>query len=188
MPTPDFSQSAVAPVLIGLPGGALTGVAPGAVLGAVVDPTAAAPSPIAGAETAPAIDTPRPIDYAPLIPDPDDETMHTAPLNFAGQLILDQVFGIYRAPALCWIKGIQLAAQVAPVGADIIIELVDAAGVSLLRTATLPAGQAWSDTDFATPLPVLADGIVRAKVTQIGSAKAGSFLTATLIVQLNTTA
>lgn len=199
MPTPNYSFSNTAPVFVGqalgagvgdapavVPGAteAFTADAPSALPGATVALTNVAPAALAATDTTGVIDTPRPRDFWPAIPTPIDPTMQTPALTFAGQLILDQVFGIYRAPEACVIKGIQLAAQVAPEGADVIIDLVDSEGVSLARSATLPADEPWSDTDFVTPLPILADGIVRAKVTQVGSSKPGSFLTVTLIVQI----
>jgi len=183
MPTPDFSFDNATPVLIGTGVGGGTAVAPVAVPGAVADYTPAAPDPHAGDSTRGTPDTPRLLDYVPTIPAPDDTTMQTPVLNFAGQLLLGQLFGIYRAPTAAVIKGIQLVAQVAPVGADVIIDLVDSAGVSLGGTATLPAGETWSEITLLTPIMVVTGAVIRAKVTQIGSAKPGSFLTATLIIQ-----
>jgi hypothetical protein len=184
MPTPDFTFNNTAPVLIGEAGGEGVADVPVAVPGAEQAWDDGAPAAHALPATAGIIDTPRARDYWPAIPTPTDPTMQTPALTFAGQLILDQTFGLYRAPQACVLKQVQLAAQVAPLGADAVIELVDAAGDSLGVTATLAAGESWSDLKLITPLPLAADAIVRGKVTQVGSDKAGSFLTATLIIQL----
>lgn len=137
------------------------------------------------ASTAGTHDTPQQVGYAPTLATPTDDTMHTPALIFIGNLALNQVFGFYKAPAACAVRGVQLAVQKAPVGADVIIELVDSAGVSLARTATLPAGETWKEITFVTPLPLLNAAIVRARCTQIGAGNTpGAYLTCNLIVQL----
>ncbi|MES2692788.1 MAG: hypothetical protein V4773_04890 [Verrucomicrobiota bacterium] len=129
--------------------------------------------------------TPQPIGYTPALGALTNNTMHTPSLHFTGNLALNQVFGLYKAPAACAITGVQLATQKAPVGADVVIDLVDADGVSLARTATLPAGQSFAAVNFGTPLPLLNAAIVRAKIAQTGTGNnPGAYLTANLIVQL----
>jgi hypothetical protein len=81
------------------------------------------------------------------------------------------------------IFGIQLAAQVAPVGADLWVELADVNGNSLgaQYRAVLPAGSKFAETIFANPYPLARASIMRLRVTQIGSSTAGSDISATLI-------
>ncbi len=137
------------------------------------------------ANTAGTASTPQPIALVPSIPALSDENMHTATLSAVGNLAVNQVFGFYKAPAAAVVKGVQLAAQKAPAGADVIVSLVDADGIALGRTATLPAGQAFAEVTFGTPLPLLTAAVVRAKVTQIGTGNTpGAYLTANLVVQL----
>lgn len=129
--------------------------------------------------------TPQPIGYTPPLGPLSDETMHTPSLHFTGNLSLNQIFGYYVAPAACVVKGVQLFAQKAPAGADVVVTLVDADGNSLSRTATLPAGASTTNVTFGTPLPLLNAATVRAKITQVGTgANPGAYLTANLIVQL----
>ncbi|PTX95768.1 hypothetical protein [Opitutus sp. ER46] len=195
----DQAPTAIAPTALTVDQQVRTDAPPAAVAVQGVTPDATAPAalPIAStawsnvAPTPVAIGgmtgteaTPQLVAFAPIIPLPTDSNMHTAALNFVGQLKLNQLFGFYKAPAPVAIRGVQLAAQTAPTGADVTVELVDPDGVSLGRTATLPAGKTYADVTFATPLPVLAGALVRAKVTQIGSGAAGGYLTANLVVQV----
>lgn len=148
-------------------------------------PNDGAPGAVPAGNTTGTHSTPQQIGYTPTLGPLTDETMHTPALIFVGNLILNQVFGYYKAPAACAITGVQLNVQKAPAGADVIIDLVDADGVSLARTATLPAGESFVNVNFAQPLPLLNAAVVRAKVTQIGAgATPGAYLTANLVVQL----
>lgn len=170
VPLAAMAPSNAAPSAIALPGYAATAAAPGAIALSNMTGTA---------------DVPQQVGYAPIVPSPTDETMHTATLTIIGNLALNQLSGAYQAPAPCVIKGVQLSLQKAPAGADVIITLVNADGVSLDRTATLPAGDSYAFVTFATPLPQLNGAIVRVKVTQIGAgANPGAYLTANLVVQL----
>ena len=158
--------------------------APVAVTGGDFTPSGGAPAAVALGNTDPTDTVPTPIEYSPIIPPTTDANMHTASFIQTGKLILNSIFGFYKAPAPVVIKGVQLAIQTLPTGADVIITLVDADGITLGRTATLPAGEVYADVLFETPLPLLTGAIVRAKVTQIGSGTPGSYLTANLVAQL----
>ncbi len=211
---PGMTPSDAAPAGVPLAPAAHDNTAPGAVAGAVPDFTTGAPAgialpvmtpsdaapagvPLASAahdNTAPVgrtlpsttgtENTPQPVNYAPIIPDPTDPTMHTAPLHNAGNVILNQAFGYYRAPAAGVIKAIHLYAQKAPVGADIVLELVDVDGASFERSVSLPDGQHFAEAVLTPAHPVPAGTIVRLKPTQIGSDQPGAWLTANLVVQL----
>lgn len=157
--------------------------APATVTGGSFTPDNGAPSARTLSRTRPTDTVPSPIGYAPTIPAPTDESMHTPALIQTGKLVADVIFGFYKTKAAEVILGVQLAIQDLPTGADVIITLVDAEGTTLARTATLPAGESYKDVPFETPLALLAGAIVRAKVTQVGSTKPGSYLTANLIVQ-----
>ncbi len=180
-----FTPSNLAPSPITPPSVAGTASAPEAVALAPFAGTGVAPSALAAPLAAAATqNVPQLVGFDPAIPTPTDDTMHTPSFLFAGRLTAGQLFGFYKAPAAVALKGVQLACQDAPTGADVIIEVVDNDGVSLGRTATLPAGASTADVTFVTPLPLVIHTLVRLKVTQVGSTKAGSFLTANLIVQL----
>jgi hypothetical protein len=167
---PAFTPDNTAPAAVALAAFAGTGASPSAL---------AAPLAAAGTQNVPQM-----VGFTPAIPTPTDDTMHTPSLLFAGRLTAGQLFGFYKAPAAIVIKGIQLNCQDVPTGAPVIIEVVDSDGVGLGRTATLPDGAGIADVTFVTPLPLAINTLVRLKVTQVGSTKAGSFLTANLIVQL----
>lgn len=159
-------------------------VAPSAVAGASMAGTADAPAAHAATIGAPTASVPQPVEYTPIVPDPNDQYMHTSTFYFNGKLSLAQIFGLYKAPAAVVVKGLQLAAQTPPQGASAIIELVDADGVSLGRSATLPAGQPYADVVFDPPLALAANTIVRAKVAAVGSTTSGGYVQATLVAQV----
>lgn len=198
--TIDYSFSNTAPTGI-TPSlaAALTGASPGAITAVeeltavepvVIDPAFAEGTGDGADLITPGLAAPgtasaaQPIEPAPIVPDPSDENMHTATLYFNGKLTLAQVFGLYVAPAAVVIKSVQLAAQTAPQGASAIIELVDADGISLGRTATLPAGEKIAHVVFDPPLALSAATIVQAKVTAVGSTTNGGYLQATLVAQV----
>jgi len=104
--------------------------------------------------------------------------MTTHPLFFIGTLVLNQIFGYFKAPAAVTITSVQAFAQTAPTGADAIITLVDGAGASLGVVATIPAGTNYFSV--STSLAVAVGGVVQAKITQIGSTVAGGYVTIAL--------
>lgn len=174
-----------APAGIAPPSYAGTGSAPGAVAGPDLTGTASTPAARAlPAATVPTANVPQTVGYAPSLSTPTDDTMHTPSLPFAGRLTAGQLFGFYKPTVAVAVRGVQLAIQDPATGADVIVELCDSDGTGLGRTATLPAGAAFADVTFGTPLPLAVGTLLRAKVTQVGSTKAGSFLTANLIVQV----
>lgn len=149
-----------------------------------MNPTAAAPSTKALAATAPTDDAPQQVASVASAPTPTNANMITPALIQTGKLVVGTTFGFYEAPAPAVVTGVQLTVQTVPVGADVIIELVDTDGNSLGVTATLPAGESYKTVNFGTPVALLTGAKVRAKVTQVGSTTAGSYLTANLLVQL----
>lgn len=182
---PDQTPSNASPMTVVRADQTPSDGAPASVVRADQTPSDNAPRALPVATTTGTDSTPQPIGYTPPLGPLSDETMHTPSLHFTGNLSLNQIFGYYVAPAACVIKGVQLFAQKAPAGADVVITLVDADGTSLSRTATLPAGASTINVNFGTPLPLLNGATVRAKVTQIGAGvNPGAYVTATLIVQL----
>lgn len=184
MPTPDFTPSNTPPDAHAVPSFAGTAEAPVGIAHPLGAPTASAPEAHASAFGEPTAAVPQIVQYTPIVPDPTDSAMHTATFYFNGKLTLAQIFGLYKAPSTVVLKGMQLAAQTPPQGASAIIELVDADGVGLGRTATLPAGQPYADVTFDPPLALAANTIVRAKVTAVGSTTNGGYLQATLVAQV----
>lgn len=100
-----------------------------------------------------------------------------------GDAVLNQLFGYFVAPVAGSITGVQVALQGAPVGADLICTLVDAAGTSLGKTFTVLAGQVVANVVFGSVLPLAAADVVQCKVTQVGSASPGSYINANLVFQ-----
>lgn len=181
----NLAASNAAPVAVAFANQAPTGAGPGAITMADRTPASDQPTAIPFAASAGTAAVPQQVNPPAVTAALSDQNMHTAALQFTGKLSLNQIFGFYRAPAAGVIRGVQLSAQTPPTGSDAVIELVDSDGNLLGRSATLPAGQAYANVNFATPLPVLLGAIVRAKITQIGSGTAGGYLTVNLVVQLS---
>lgn len=99
-------------------------------------------------------------------------------LKFEGSLILNQIFGYFSPAEAVTITDAQIAVQTEPTGADVILTLVDGSGTSLGVTLTLPAGTA--GVALQPNLAVAAAGVVRVKITQIGSTAPGGYLSLTL--------
>ena len=184
VPRESQSPSDTAPAAVALAGLTPDNTSPTGVPRASQTPSNTAPTAVAFGSTTGTASAPQPIAFAPIFTDPTDGNMHTASFQFAGQLTLDQLFGLYKAPANVVIRGVQLFARKAPEGAAAIIELVDSEGNSLDRTASLPENETIAAVVFDTPRPVVVGTIVRAKITQVGSIKPGAYLTATLFVQI----
>lgn len=158
-----------------------TGVALAGLTPTDTGPTAKT-APIGGAGTA---SVPQQVAASTALQPITDSNMHTATLNFFGRVKVGQLFGFYQAPAPGKVVGIQLASQVKPVGDDLIAELTDADGTSLARSATLLDGEGTAQVTFETPLPFLAGAVIRGKPLQVGTGTPGSYLTMTLIIQLD---
>lgn len=104
--------------------------------------------------------------------------------NFAGQLATGQAEGFWRAKAAGSLLGLQLSAQVAPTGADVIVEIYKN-GVATGKTAKLTAGQKTEETIFAGGALAIAIGdTIQFRCTQIGSGTKGSNLNVKGVVQL----
>lgn len=108
------------------------------------------------------------------------------PFQFTGYATLDQIFGYCRPPFSIGIFGMQIFAQVAPVGADIQIQLVDSTGTLIPGTiGVLADGATKQETIFTAPYDLLVGlgGFVQAKIIQTGaSGTEGGYLSVTLLV------
>lgn len=93
---------------------------------------------------------------------------------------LSQIFGFFGVSSSVQIQRVQIAAQIAPVGGDIQITLVDANGTSLGVVATLQSGYPYVDYELPAVLTLAPDGVVRARVTGLDNGTA-SDLTVNLI-------
>ncbi len=182
---PDFAGGSDAPGAITLAATAGTATAPTSVAAASFAGTASAPGSVALAGLTPTASTPQQVAAATTLQPITDSNMHTANFQFVGKLKTDQPFGFYQPPAAGKVVGLQLFAQTAPTGADVIVDLTDADGTSLARSGTIEAGNDTGSITFGTPLAFLAGAIIRAEITQVGSGTAGSYLTANLIIQLD---
>ncbi|GEM_PF-6588698 len=104
------------------------------------------------------------------------------PLVFFGDAVANQVFDFFKAKVGIAIYGVELSAQIAPVGSNLTLCLVDGANAEIAgTTATLTAGNKDQETIFGAPIALAAAGIVRAKIKTIGSGTAGGYLNAKLI-------
>lgn len=103
--------------------------------------------------------------------------------TFGGQVKLAQTEGFWRVKAPGSLLGLQLAVQVAPAGADLIVEIYKG-GVATGKTAKITAGQKTEETIFGAALALQIGDVIQFRVTQLGSATAGANLNVKGIVQL----
>lgn len=103
--------------------------------------------------------------------------------TFAGQLATGQNEGFWRAKAAGSLLGLQLSAQVAPTGADVIVEIYKN-GVATGKTAKLTAGQKTEETIFVGALAIAIGDTIQFRITQIGSGTKGSNLNVKGVMQL----
>lgn len=133
----------------------------------------------------PSVGDPDAIDPAPLSSAASDARYirrDYVDLIFHGDLADEQSFGFWSPKIACRILGIQLAAQVAPTGAAVTVDLT-VGGTEQTKIATLADAASDQETIYGTPLDVAADAAIRAIVKSIGSTEPGGYLTAKLIVQ-----
>lgn len=104
---------------------------------------------------------------------------------FIGSLADETLFGYFYAEKATKILGMQLASGVAPVGADVTVDIVNSSSVEQAKIATLAAGSRNQRTIFGSALELAAGDWVRLKVKSIGSTTPGSQLMANLICQPN---
>ncbi len=108
------------------------------------------------------------------------------PFFFAGYATLDQILGYWKPPFAVNITGMQIFAQVPPVGGDLQIELVDDLGNPLGLIGTLAAGATLQETQFATQYTLPNGGYVQAKIVGLGaSGTEGGYFTVTLLLNQN---
>lgn len=101
-----------------------------------------------------------------------------------GKAQVGQVDGFWRVNSAGDLVGLQLAAQVAPGGADLIVEVIKN-GVATGKTAKLTAASKSEETVFAGGALALAIGdVVKFKPTQIGDTTVGSNLSVAGMMQL----
>lgn len=98
-----------------------------------------------------------------------------ASFYYVGTAVLDEIFGGYTAPSAVQIQRLQLSSRLPPIGGNITITLVNAAGASLGAEIILPA--AWKYRDYGLPAPVtlIAGQAVFAKITGVDSGIAQDF-------------
>lgn len=115
----------------------------------------------------------------------------TGPVNyvqalgqFGGKAILNQVEGFHRVKSVGNMLGLQVNAQDAPTGADLIVEIVKG-GVGTGKFATLAAASKSQETIFGAPLALAIGDIIQFRPTQIGSVKPGTNIGVGAIIQLS---
>ncbi len=101
--------------------------------------------------------------------------------NFTGNAIDEQTFGYFSPPIAARIIGMQIAAQVIPVGGSLTIDLVDSVGNETGRIGTLASGSPFQQTIFGTALDLSANDFVRARIKSVGSTTPGGYLTINLV-------
>lgn len=110
------------------------------------------------------------------------------PMLFHGELTDEQAFGYFKARSACRVLGMQIAAQVAPVGAAVTIDLINAAAAEQTKIATLADGAAYQETLYDAALTLAAGDVLRAKVKSTGIATKGEWLTCHLLIAPTTDA
>lgn len=96
-------------------------------------------------------------------------------LMYFGEAVVNDIFDRFQPTGPCKITGMELFAQEAPAGSDVVVELVDGAGASLGRSILLPDGQKVVRTTFGA-LNVAANASVRAKIIGTGDSVKGAWL------------
>ena len=95
---------------------------------------------------------------------------------------------LYVVPAAGTLVSVSIIAKTAPVGSDLVVDLLDGA-LSLFGSAQLhlPAGsrQATATTFAASPQTIAPGDVLSLNVTQVGSTTPGQDVTIQLLVQLN---
>lgn len=104
------------------------------------------------------------------------------PLIFHGEFVLNQVFDGFTLPFNADAIGMEVIGQVVPMGANVTVDLVNLAGVSYARVATLAAGSRYQLTTYGTVLALNAGDFVAGKVTAIGSLTPGGYANCRLIL------
>lgn len=109
--------------------------------------------------------------------------LYMVPLMFFGNAIDEQIFGYFYAEKAALVIGMQIAAQTAPVGSAVTVDLVNASGTEQTKIGTLAAGAKQQRTLFATPLTVAEATEWRGKIKTVGSTTPGGYLVVNLICQ-----
>lgn len=107
-------------------------------------------------------------------------------LYYWGELEDEVVFGYFKAPTACRVVGMQIFAQVAPVGANVTVDIVNASGTEQNKIATLTGGNTKQTTIFGTPLDLAENDEIQAKVKSIGSTTPGANMLCNLIIEAST--
>lgn len=119
-----------------------------------------------------------------VISSPTGPVNYVQPIGqFGGRIAVNQVEGFWRVKAPCNLLGLQLNAQDAPTGANVLVDVVKG-GVAQNKIATLTAAAKSEETIFGAPLALAIGDIVQFKLTQVGSVKAGTNLDVKGIVTL----
>lgn len=111
-----------------------------------------------------------------------------APSYYFGAAVADRTFGFFETPVAIDILGIQIAAQTAPVGSSLTVDLVDENGVELGLIGTLAAGSQYQQTTFGAAYSLAENGMVRFKVKSVGSTTPGAYLSINLLCRFATIA
>lgn len=120
-------------------------------------------------------------------PFPDDSAMYTPIINLPGLLTAASIYGQTRIPAASLLERLQVALESAPVGGDVTLSLVDAAGAAYGVSVTVPAGQTFGEFVFnpAGRLALAAGSDLRAKcIATPGGDYPGGFGVLTLFTRL----
>lgn len=104
------------------------------------------------------------------------------PMFFTGNAVVDQIFGYFLPASNINIVGLQIFAQIVPVGSAITIDIVNSAGVEQSKIATLAAGVTHQATTFGTPLAVVGGSFIQLKIKTRGSTTPGGYLSCALVL------
>lgn len=103
--------------------------------------------------------------------------------QFAGLVVVNQVEGFLKVQEDCSLVGLQLTAQVAPTGADLVVDVVKN-NAAQNKTAKITAAAKGEETLFGSALALVAGDVLKFKPTQVGSGTPGSYLTVKAIINL----
>lgn len=112
-----------------------------------------------------------------------DSGMSYAEFSYVGEAVVSRLFGFFEAPAACRVLGIQIEAQVVPVGGSLTLILVDDTDAEIAgTTATLASATRGQYTEFATALSLVEGDSLSAKIKTVGSTIAGGYLNVRLVI------
>lgn len=104
-------------------------------------------------------------------------------ISWPGLAVDETIFGGFIAPEGLELAGMIITAEDPPTGANLTIDIVNAADAEQTKIGTLNAGATVQKTIFGTPLVLAADALVRFKFKSVGSTNPGDVINVIPLLQ-----